>query len=131
MPEVASLAEAVRERLLVYQLFSPTMPEGLRFSSGATVSSQKDLEAETVRPALSTARRSTLCLPSGRASSPAAGNVIQLPPSWLYWKADSPDPGVGSEAEALRVAALYQLLEPSVPLILALKVGLCVSIEAL
>ena len=53
--------------------------------------------------------------------------MTQLLLSRLYSNADSPEPV--SEAEALSVAALYQPLEPSVPLRLAVSVGFCVSIE--
>src|SRR6185503_4061350 len=129
MPEVLSLARALRLRLVVYQLFEPSVPTGSRVTSGATVSSQKDLEEETARPALSTVRKSTLCLPSERSSTPETGNVIQLLLSKLYSKAESPEPGVGSDAVTFNTAAVYQVFEPSMPFKLALRSGFCVSME--
>src|SRR5687767_2119254 len=113
MPEVLSLAEAVRLRLVMYQLLELSVPVGSSVALGATVSSQNDFEDETARPELSMACMSTLCLPSGRPSTPEAGKVIQLLLSRLYSKADNPEPGAGSEAEAFNVAAVYHVFEPS------------------
>ena len=50
MPEVLSLAEAVRLRLVVYQLLELSVPLGSRVTLGAIVSSQNDFEDETARP---------------------------------------------------------------------------------
>ena len=73
---------------------------------------------------------STPCLPSGSVSVPEAGKVVQPLLSRLYSKADRLEPGMGSEAVALSVAALYQLFEPSVPLSEAVRLGFCISSEA-
>ncbi len=131
MPDVSSFVVAVRLRLVVYQLFEPRMPIGSSITDGVVLSSQNDFEDETVRPALSLASMSTLCLPSGSLNPPDPGKVIQVLLSRLYSKVDKPEPGVGSEAEAFNTAAVYQLFEPSVPLRLALRLGFCVSSEAL
>src|SRR5690349_13955479 len=83
-PEVSSLADAIRAGSVTYQLFNPGMPEASRLASGVTVSSEKDVEDDTVRPALSTARTFTVCCPSTSPSVPEAGKVDQPPPSKLY-----------------------------------------------
>src|SRR5687768_4567744 len=114
----------------ICQLFRPSVPKESKVTFGATVSNQNDFEAETVCPALSRARTSTLCLPSGRLSTPEAGKLIQLLLSRLYSKEESPEPGMGSDAVALNIAAVYQELEPSVPFRLELRTGFCVSMEA-
>src|SRR5688572_27679834 len=111
----------------ICQLFRPRVPKESKVTFGATVSNQNNFEAETVCPALSRERISILCLPSGRLSTPEAGKLIQLLLSKLYSKEESPEPGVGSDAVAFNVAAVYQVLEPSVPLRLELRMGFCVS----
>lgn len=76
-----------------------------------------------MRPALSIARTSTACLPSGRLRVPDAGKSTHPLLSKLYWKVDNPEPGNGSDEEALRTAVVYQLFEPVVPLRDALSAG--------
>src|SRR5215207_11223646 len=116
--------------LEVYQLFKPRVPDGSTMTLGTTVSNQNDFEAEMVWPALSKACISTLCLPSGRSSTPDAGKMVQPLLSRLYSKEESPEPGIGSEAVAFNMAVVYQVLEPSVPLRLELRTGFCLSIAA-
>src|SRR6266498_3020012 len=130
MPEVSSLDDAVTFRLVVYQLFVPNVPLGFKDMPGATLSSQNDFEEEVVRPALSMARISSECFPSGRANTPETGKAIQLLLSRLYSNVDNPEPGVGSDAEAFSTAEVYQLFEPSVPPRPAFSAGFCVSSEA-
>ena len=129
MPDVLSLAEAVTTGSVMYQLFKPMVPVSLTFAVGNTLSSQNVLDDETTRPALSIAWMSTACFPSGKVCVPEPGKEIQFALSKMYSKRDRPDPGIGSDADAVSVAALNQLFEPRVPFMPAVSVGFCMSTE--